>query len=151
MQLTYNHVDNGRVEILHNEKQVTTAYREVDGTFHVSFQESLGGWPSWILYEIAFILDTLNKQAELEMRQVASEGILTGSYHKGTLHIDSNQLSYTSLFEVYKATEQNPAGVGEALQVNNPEKEEELRIVCQRIASDFHLLEALTEPTDADA
>lgn len=151
MQLTYKRVDNGTVEILHNDKQVTKAYREVDGTFHVSFQESLGGWPSWILYEIAFILDSLNKQAELEMSQVASEGILTGSYRKGELHIDSNQLSYTSLLEVYKATEQNPAGVGEALQVNNPAKEDELRAICQRIASDFHLLEALAEPTDADA
>lgn len=148
MQLTYNHVDNGNVEILFNGKFVTAAYREVDGTFHVSFQESIGGWPSWILYEIAFILDELNKPVELATAQVASEGFLTGAYRKGELHIDSNQLSYTSLREVYKATPQNPAGNGEALQVNDVEKEHDIRMLCRSIADSFHALQELTEPSD---
>ncbi|MCP4528487.1 MAG: hypothetical protein GY833_21625 [Aestuariibacter sp.] len=148
MKLMVNHVDNDNVEILYINKPISTAYREVDGTFHLSFQESIGGWPSWILYEMAFILDELNKATELETRQANSVGGLKAFYRRGELHIDSNHLSYTGLHGVYKSTDSNPAGDGEALQVNDPAKESEIRAICQRIAENFYSLEDLTEQSN---
>lgn len=146
MQLTYKRVDSDNVEILRKDKVVTTAYRELDGTFHVSFQNAAGCWPSWILYEIAFILDELNKPTELELRQVGSKGGLTAFYRRGELHIDSNNLSYTGLRAVYKATPTNPAGNGDALQVNEPDKAQDIKALCRSIADGFYALQELTEP-----
>jgi len=66
---------------------------------------------------------------------------LTIDYFTGMVNIESksendkDDFTYASILEMYQKSKECPRGIGEGIQVNDKDKEEALKIMCQKISN----------------